>query len=154
MENRTRRLTLEQTSNRLKSFVALLHAQNQHLGWIYTIRKAINMSLSQAGKKVGMTAQGVKALEQREKNGSITLQSLREFADALDMKLVYAIIPKEGSLQDMVDQKAEQKAAEIVNRTSTSMNLEDQGNSKTRLMKAYIEKKNELKNEMPRFLWD
>jgi hypothetical protein len=34
------------------------------------------------------------------------------------------------------------------------MALEDQENAKERLMKAYTEKKNELKTEMPKFLWD
>jgi hypothetical protein len=72
----------------------------------------------------------------------------------MDMRLVYAIIPKEGTLDEMIDLKAEEKAREIVNRTNTTMALEDQENAKTRLMNAYIEKKNELKTEMPKFLWD
>lgn len=154
MKSRKQKLVLEQTSNKLKPFQSLLSIQQQPLGWINTIRTAINMSLAQAGKKVGMTAQGVRALEQREKSGAITLQSLREIAEALDMQLVYAIIPKQGTLEEMVDRKTEDKAREIVNRTSTSMALEDQENAKGRLMNAYTEKKNELKTEMPKFLWD
>ncbi len=35
-----------------------------------------------------------------------------------------------------------------------SMLLEDQENSKERILKAYEEKKNQLKNEIPKFLWD
>jgi hypothetical protein len=45
-------------------------------------------------------------------------------------------------------------ASEIVKRTSTSMTLEDQGNSESRLRKAILEKAAEIKYEMPRYLWD
>ena len=54
----------------------------------------------------------------------------------------------------MVDDRAMEKARDIVNRTSQNMKLEDQEIEKGRLMDSYTEKKNELKNEIPRFLWD
>lgn len=68
-------------------------------------------------------------MEQREKEGSISLKSLRESAWALDMELVYGFVPKDGSLDALIDCKARELAAQIVSRTSTTMNLEDQGNS-------------------------
>jgi predicted DNA-binding mobile mystery protein A len=154
MKSQKQRLILEQTSNKLAVLQGLQHVPKQPSGWINTIRTALNMSLSQLGKRARKTAQGVRALEQREKSGAITLQSLQEIAEAMDMKLVYAILPKEGTLEDMVTIKAEEKAREIVNRTDTSMALEDQAMAKGSLMNAFIEKKNELKNEMPKFLWD
>jgi hypothetical protein len=43
---------------------------------------------------------------------------------------------------------------EIGKRTSASMVLEDQGNTETRLRMAIQEKTAELKDEMPRYLWD
>ncbi len=153
MKYRQKRLLLEQVSKKLQG-LEQIGATSQPSGWIHTIRTALNMSLSQLGKRVHKTAQGVRALEQRELTGAITLQSLKEVAEALDMRLVYAIVPKEGTLEEMVTIKAEEKAREIVNRTHTTMELEDQANAKGRLMNAYVEKKNELKNEMPKFLWD
>jgi predicted DNA-binding mobile mystery protein A len=152
MKARKQRLILEHVSRKLESFGPL--AAQQPSGWINTIRTALNMSLSQLGKRANKTAQGARALEQREKSGAITLQSLREIAEAMDMKLVYAIVPKAGTLEEMVNEKVALKAQEIVNRTSTSMALEDQENAKARLLGAFAEKKMELKNEMPKFLWD
>ena len=153
MKKHKKRLILKQVSTKLAAF-NLLSPIQQPSGWINTIRTALNMSLSQLGKRAGKTAQGIRALEQREKSGSITLQSLRAIAEAMDMKLVYTIVPKSGTLEEMVNEKVALKAREIVNRTSNSMGLENQENAKAKLLEAFAEKKIELKNEMPKFLWD
>jgi predicted DNA-binding mobile mystery protein A len=123
-------------------------------GWINGIRTALNMTLDQLAGKLGMTLQSVKGIETREQQGTITLKSLKEAADALDMKLVYALVPKEKSLSDIVEDKVSGKAREIIERTSNSMALEDQEIEQSRLMHAIDEKKNELRSEMPKFLWD
>lgn len=89
-----------------------------------------------------------------KKDGSLTIKSLRETADALDMHLVYGFIPKDGSLDALIDRKAKQLATQIVLRTSNTMKLEDQENSKKRIAKAIKERTTEIKNEMPKTLWD
>lgn len=123
-------------------------------GWIYAVRKALNMSLRQLAEKTGGSAQGIKAMENREKLGTITLQSLQHVAEAMDMKLVYGFVPKDGSLEQLVNRKALEKAEEIVRRTSQSMKLENQENPSDRIKKAIEEKKNELITEMPKHLWN
>jgi len=123
-------------------------------GWIYSIRQALGMSLRQLGKKLMITAQSVNEIEKREKNGSISLNVLRQFGSSLDMKLVYGFIPKTGSLEKMIENRALEIATEIVRRTSAGMILEDQGNSEARLQKAVQEKTADIKQEMPRYLWD
>lgn len=154
MKDKKKRLILEQMSTKLALYPPVKANQVQPTGWINSIRTSLGMSLAQLGKRAGMTAQGIKALEQREKQKSVTLQSLEEIANAMDMQFVYALIPKNGTLQQMVEQKAEEKAKEIVNRTHTSMSLEDQQLKSSKLMQLISEKKEELKNEMPKFLWD
>lgn len=154
MLKRKQRLILEQVSRSLSNFQQGGQIPVPSEGWIRTIRKAINMNLGQLARRLNKKPPTVNDFEKREQQGTITLKSLQEIAEAMDMKVVYAIIPRAGTLEDMVDIKAEEKAREIVNRTHTTMALEDQENSKGRLMNAYTEKKNELKNEMPKFLWD
>lgn len=154
MKNRKSRLILDQISAKLKPYAQLTGTPPQPTGWINSIRTALGMSLNQLGKRADKSAQGVRALEQREKSGAITLQLLREIAEALDMELVYAIVPRKGTLKQMVDKKAEEKAREIVKRTHASMTLEDQQLKNSKLMGIVMEKKEELKNEMPKFLWD
>lgn len=52
------------------------------------------MALLQLGEKVNLKAQGIKNAKEREASGSITLKSLKEVANAMDMQLVYALVPK------------------------------------------------------------
>jgi predicted DNA-binding mobile mystery protein A len=123
-------------------------------GWINTIRTALGMSLRQLADRLGKKPQTIKKLEKSEENSTITLQSLKEIAEALDMKLIYALVPKQNDLADLVAKKAEEKAKDIVNRSEITMSLEDQEIGRARVMDAYTQKKNELINEMPKFLWD
>ena len=154
MNINNKRLILEQLDAKIKLYNEVAHIPPPGDGWIQGIRTALNMTLGQLAKKMKITSPSLKNFETREKQGNITLNSLKQIANALDMQLVYAIIPKEGSLDDMVDAKAWEKAREIVNRTANTMALEDQANEQGRLMQAFQDKKNELKNEIPKFLWD
>jgi len=123
-------------------------------GWIYSIRQGINMSLRQLGLKLSITPQSVKEMEEREKNGTISLKVLKQVASALDMSFVYGFIPKDKTLEKMVERRAYELATQIVERTSIQMSLEDQKNSEIRIKKAIKEKTKELTNELPAFLWD
>lgn len=110
--------------------------------------------MQQLGNKLGISKQGVLDLERREKDGSITIKSLKEVARALDMQLVYGFIPNDGSLDSLIEKRAIELATKIVLRTATTMELEDQANSKERIEKAIRERANEIKKEIPKILWD
>ena len=148
------KLQLKQLDGKLQSFKHLQETVMPAQGWIHTIRTALKMSLRQMGKRLSITPQSMKEIELREKDGSITLKNLREAGKALNMQLVYGFIPVEGSLDNMIEKKANQIAKEIVLRTSHSMMLEDQQNSNERIEKAIAERAGEIKNEMPGYLWD
>jgi len=122
-------------------------------GWVFSIRQALGMSLRQLGNKMGITPQSVKEIEEREKNGTISIKVLKQFGKSLNLKLIYGFIPQSGKLEDIVEKRAYELALEIVNRTSISMRLEDQENNPARIQKAIKEKANEIKNEMPKYLW-
>jgi predicted DNA-binding mobile mystery protein A len=68
----------------------------------------------------------VAKLEKSETEYRITLGSLRDAADALGCRLVYAIVPKTGSIQELAEERARTKAAENVRAVEHSMALEDQ----------------------------
>jgi predicted DNA-binding mobile mystery protein A len=123
-------------------------------GWVFAIRQALSMSLRQLGNRMGITAQSVKEIEEREKNGTVSINVLKQFGKSLDLKLVYGFVPKQESLNELIEKRAIELAKEIVNRTSMSMKLEDQENNPKRIQKAIIEKANEIKLEMPKILWD
>jgi predicted DNA-binding mobile mystery protein A len=123
-------------------------------GWVYSIRQALSMSLRQLGNKMGITPQSVKEIEEREQNETISIKVLRQFGKSLNLKLIYGFIPQSGKLEDIIEKRAYELAIEIVNRTSISMKLEDQENNPARIQKAIKEKANEIKMEMPKYLWD
>jgi predicted DNA-binding mobile mystery protein A len=154
MKTVNRSLVLKQVDNKMKPFSGLAGIPRPGEGWIQAIRTALNMTQEQLAKKMDITAQSLSDFEKREKNGTITLHSLQQVAKALNMELVYAIVPREETLEEIIDKKAAEKAREIVNRTAKTMELEDQGNEPGALLRAFENKKNELKNEMPRFLWE
>lgn len=148
------KLQIEQLDTKLEALSVLETVSMPSTGWLYAIRTALNMSLRQLGNRLNITPQSMREIEQREKEGSITIKGLQEAAHALDMKLVYGFVPKDGSLETLIDKKAKEVATNIVMRTSNNMKLEDQENSEQRLQKAIEERAEELKRELPKILWD
>ncbi|MEY4288856.1 MAG: hypothetical protein RLZZ30_944 [Bacteroidota bacterium] len=147
-------LHVNQLNRKIGTFQMADKVSRPNIGWIKTIRKGLGMSSEQLAKKLQITRQSVLSIEQREKNGSITLKNLELAAQAMDMKLVYGVVPKDGSLDKLIERKALQLATEIVLRASDTMHLEGQGNSPERIKKAIKERAKELKEEMPKKLWD
>ncbi len=154
MKNQQQQLQIQQLENKLNQFKILENSSIPPKGWINAIRTALGMSLRQLGNQLDISLQSVKEIEEREVSGSITLKNLNEAAKAMNMKLVYGLVPVNGSLHEMIEKKAMEIATEIVKRTSDSMALEDQKNSNTRLAKAIQEKAAELKRTIPKYLWD
>ncbi|MBB2151157.1 mobile mystery protein A [Pedobacter gandavensis] len=147
-------LMIQQLNKKLLSFASLRQVAVPPNGWIKAIRTALGMSMQQLGNKLSVTKQSIQDIEKREKDGSITLKSLRELGRVLDMELVYGFVPKDGSLDALVEKKALELASKIVLRTSNTMKLEAQENSKERIEKAIQERAEEIKNKMPKILWD
>lgn len=147
-------LILKQTEEKLKSFGSANKVVVPEQGWIKTIRSALNMTLGQLSKRLHMTPQGVKNLELREASGAITLKALRDAGDAMDLKLVYGFVPKHGSLEKLIEARAESLARKIVERTNHHMMLEDQGANYGKVQDAIAELTEELKREMKKSLWD
>ena len=149
-----KQLILNQLDSKIKKMNALSENVMPPTGWIKAIRLALGMSQQQLGKKLNITRQSVLELELREKDGSISLKTLKEVARVMDIRLVYGLIPNEGSLEALIEKKATELATHIVMRTSHSMKLEDQQNTGKRLQKAIKERAKTIKNEMPKILWD
>lgn len=124
------------------------------MGWIKAIRTALGMSMQQLGNKLNVSKQAVLDMEKREKDGSITIKSLREIGQAMDMQLVYGFVPFEDSLQKLIEKRSIDLAKLIVMRTANTMKLEDQANSKSRIEAAIKERAVAIQNEMPKILWD
>ena len=154
MKDLNRKLMIQQLDKKLEKLSILEEVLVPSDGWIKTIRTTLNMNLAQFAKKLKKSSPTVSELEEREANRNITLKKLMEVGEVLDLKLVYGFVPKDGSLEKMIEKRAYKIAKDIVTRTSHSMKLEDQENTEARLKEAIDDRAKQIKYEMPKYLWD
>lgn len=95
-------------------------------GWVQAIRESLGLSTTQLAKRLNQVQSTVAELETREKKGNVSIQMLQRAAQAMDCELVYVILPKNKSLDNILEQRARKAAEKIINTVSHSMKLEDQ----------------------------
>ena len=147
-------LFLDKIQEKLAPFSALKSETRPDNGWVNTIRVSIKMSLRQLGERIHITPQGVKDLEKREKEGTITINSLKEVGSALDMDLVYGFISRHNSLEDMIEKRASEIAEELVLIKTSTTKLENQKKYSQEINKEILHKTYEISSKMPSYLWD
>ena len=123
--------------------LAPLHPPGQYQppakGWIRALRDALGMPADHLGKLMGIRRQSVADMELSEAKGSITLDTLRRAAAAMDCTLVYALVPNT-SLQATVETRAHVLAHNTFVATAQTMALEDQAVATTSEdLEAYIQ---------------
>jgi predicted DNA-binding mobile mystery protein A len=94
-------------------------------GWIKAIREALGMTTAQLAKRLGVSQPRVLAIEKAESTGTLKLETLERAAQALDCRLVYALVPIK-PLESMIEDRALALARKQLRATSHSMALEDQ----------------------------
>ncbi len=115
----------KQISRRLD---ALIELQKQFKGidsWIDYVRSGLGMSVVQLAGRLGLAQSSVSTSIKLEKEGRITVEKLREVADAMDCDLVYGFVPRK-KLSDIVHEQAVKKTLELMSEAETHMSLEDQ----------------------------
>lgn len=149
-----KQLQIEQLDQKLEKFQDSAMVLVPTKGWINTIRTTINMTRDQLGTKLEMTKGAIQKIEEREASGQITINKLKDVAQALDMKLVYGFAPNDGSIEKLISKKSEKLARKIVLRTDQNMKLEDQGIGDEKLDKTIKDLTNEIKREVRKSIWD
>lgn len=122
-----RKLRLRQLDRALSVFTGARQSQRPRSGWLSAIREAQGIPLRQVAKNLAVTPQAVQKLQVSEANEAITLKRLREAAEAMGCELVYALLPRSGTLTDAVEDSQRQIAAERILAAEHTMVLEDQG---------------------------
>ncbi len=121
-----RQLRLKQLDRALAPFRTLLANPRPPKGWVRAIREAIGVSSGDLAERLGTSRQLALQQEKAESEDRITLKSLRALARALDCDLVYALVPRTDSLQELVDMRSRAKAKANVLGVEHSMALENQ----------------------------
>ncbi len=110
------KLQIDELEKRIEIFAQARVLPNPTTGWIRALRSTLGMPMRQLASKLSITKQSVLELEIREMEGRITLNALRDAANAMDMELVYGLVPREGSLQTFIDKKTRELAQQIVSK--------------------------------------
>jgi predicted DNA-binding mobile mystery protein A len=126
MKAEFRALRIAQLDRALQPFPAGRDFVRPLKGWIRAIREASGVTVREMAKRLGNAPSVAVHLERSEAEYRITLGKLREAADALGCQLVYALVPKSGSILELLEKDARTKAEENVRPVEHSMALENQ----------------------------
>ncbi len=123
-------------------------------GWLRTVRNALGMSGAEVAKKLGVTRARVTKAEHAELTGGVTLKSMQAMAEAMGCRFVYAIIPKSGSIEDIITAQARKKAVGIVGTASKHMALENQKLPDEKIVQEVERLTREIAQEQPSDFWN
>ena len=122
-------------------------------GWIVEVRNILGMSAAQLGHRLGIRQSTVAKLEQSERDGTITLNSLGRLAGAMNCRLVYAIVP-ETTYSQILDSQAKLRAEKVIGIVQASMALEGQSNIADVLESEVEVLSGELVRTLSREIWN
>jgi predicted DNA-binding mobile mystery protein A len=94
-------------------------------GWMKAIREALGMSTRQLAARMKAAPSRIPAIEKAEVSGATTIKTLREAAAAMNCAFVYAFVPSK-PLDDILRDRAAQKAGQNMARLDHTMRLENQ----------------------------
>jgi predicted DNA-binding mobile mystery protein A len=120
-------------------------------GWVAGLRRALGMSERAFARRLRMSQPALQDLEKNERAGTVSLNSLRRAADALDADLVYALVPRR-KLRDAIGARAFAVAEERMRSVARTMQLENQALTADQLRKQTEHLARELEAR-PNKLW-
>jgi predicted DNA-binding mobile mystery protein A len=142
-----------QLSDALREFPKPEAAAAPRGGWLRAIRQALGMTQAQLGARVGIARQSIQDLEIAEANRRITLDSLDRLARAMGCRVVYAVVPETGTLDEIRERRAGAVAGTLIKPTEHSMKLEAQGVSASETERQRKLLAQALLGGSPRKLW-
>lgn len=144
------KLITKQISRRLEDLRAISERTKGITSWIDYVRSGLGMTLQQLASRVGVTQSTLSTAIKMEKEGRITINKLREIADAMDCDVVYEFVPRK-KLEDIIFDQAIKKTSKLMDEVESHMALEDQ--------KVTLDKNERLKELAAekiysKYLWD
>ena len=118
----------------IKQYQEMIDAATKHVskfkmppeGWLRTNRKALQMPAKVIMDNAGIKSSELYRIEKAEVEGTLTLNKLRDTANAMGCEFHYAIVPKD-EIKNLIENKARRHAITILRNASVQMQLEEQG---------------------------
>jgi predicted DNA-binding mobile mystery protein A len=147
-------IRIQQLDETVKPFRRVWEVATPVGGWVRAIREALGMTNVQLAKRLGRKApQTIEDMQQSEAAGTIKLDTLRELAEAMGCRLVYAVVPVK-PLDEMRRERATDVARKALARTSHSMKLEAQDVGSKAEQRALDRQVEKLLIGNPKRLWE
>jgi predicted DNA-binding mobile mystery protein A len=121
-----REMWREQLAKSLTAFEKAKQEPRPHRGWLRAVREALGLTLQKVAVKAGTSKQHIEKLEKAEADDRISIRGLRRVAEAMDCELVYAIIPKSGTIQELAERPLRSEVTRHMIAAEKSMALENQ----------------------------
>jgi predicted DNA-binding mobile mystery protein A len=145
-----------------KQYVQIINRTTQQLeglrqpaeGWLCALRKALGMSGAEVAARANLSRNAIYQAERNERDGAITINQMQKIADAMGGRFVYAIIPENGKVEDIIHSQARRKAEARIMRASAHMALEQQALTKEQTRQRIDDLAAELMRDMPPDFWD
>ncbi len=122
-------------------------------GWLRAIRDALGITTAQLARRMDLSQPRISNIEKGEVRNTVTLDTLRKAAEALDCTLVYALVPNK-PLDDILRDRAWRVADAQLDRANNTMRLEDQALTPDDLADERDRLVADLLRGDPRRLWD
>lgn len=97
-------IRLHQLNSLLSPDQQLQSVQRPVGGWLRAVRQALGRSLKSVAGERKLSPQAIHQLEKSEAVGTISLKQLEAAADAMGCRLVYTLLPREGSLAQLAEE--------------------------------------------------
>ncbi|MFV8258341.1 mobile mystery protein A [Bdellovibrio bacteriovorus] len=152
MKSKTAKLRRAQLDRQFAAAQGVRALKAPKTGWVREIRTALGMSMNDLATRLGVIKQRIEGLEKNEVAGTVTLESLRKAAEAMNCDFVYCFVPKQG-LQKTLEAQAFKVADEIVKSSEHSMGLEMQSTSKSAQKELTEEIAQQLLRNEDRRIW-
>ena len=125
-------------------------------GWLKAVRGALGINIRQLAKRCGVHHSSILKIEKNEIQDKASIESLKKIANAMNCKLIYAIVPKKGynSLEEIINYQAKFFAHKLIKQVDHTMKLEAQGTSSKEIKKQTKKLAKELTDKMDSRIWN
>ncbi|MBT6203442.1 MAG: helix-turn-helix domain-containing protein [Rhodospirillaceae bacterium] len=111
------------------------------------------MSAAELGRRMGVSRSRVAQAEAAELEGGPSLKTMQAMAQAMGCRFVYAIVPEDGKVDDLIAEQARNKARAMVERAHVHMAFENQTLTPEQDTAEVERVAQELLFRMPRDFW-
>ena len=80
--------------------------KGSHGPWLRDVRQALGVSVVGMARKLRVTRAAISGVEEQEREMNVSLKTLSRVAEAMGCELVYAVVPRRGTLAEMAELEA------------------------------------------------